>query len=115
MRKRALSETQSLELQHRFSTSCDILRQCPHLHHSGTGSLDLAIDAVGGGLKDEGPPEVDVPDMLESEAGVAAGVDWAGFGGAGLDTSGGDREREDGRAASSFSSSGSSWIRSISI
>ena len=88
MRKRALSETQSLELQHRFSTSCDILRQCPHLHHSGTGSLDLSIDAVGG-LKDEGPREVDVPDMLESEAGVDAGVDWAGFGGAGLDTSGG--------------------------
>ena len=27
----------------------------------------------------------------------------------------GDREREDGRAASSFSSSGSSWIRNISI
>ena len=86
MRKRALSETQSQELQHQFSTSCDILRQCPPLHHSGTGSLDLARDAVGGGLKDEGPPEVD---MLESEAGVDAGVGWAGFSGAGLDTSGG--------------------------
>ena len=59
------------------------------MHHSGTGSLDLAIDAVGGGLKDEGPPEADVPDMLESEAGVDAGVDWAGFSGAGLDTSAG--------------------------
>ena len=82
MRKRALSETQSRELQHRFSTSCDILRQCPHLHHSGTGSLDLARDAVGDGLKDDGPHEVDVPDMLESEAGVDAGVGWAGFGGA---------------------------------
>ena len=103
-----LSETQSRELQHRFSTSCDILRQCPHLHHSGTGSLDLARDAVGGGLKDEGPPEVDVPDMLDSEAKVDVGVGWVGFGGAGLDTSGGDRERADVRVASSFSSSGSS-------
>ena len=74
MRKHALSETQSRELQHRFSTSCDILRQCPHLHHSGTGSLDLARDAVGGGRNDEGPPEVDFPDILESEAGVDAGV-----------------------------------------
>ena len=93
MRKRALSETQSRELQHRFSTSCDILRQCPHLHHSGTGSLDLARDAVGDGLKDDGPHEVDVPDMLESEAGVNARVDWAGFSGAGLDTSGGGIEK----------------------
>ena len=113
MRKRALSETQSRELQHRFSTSCDILRQCPHLRHSSTGSLDLARDAFGGGRNDEGPPEVDVPDILE--AGVDAGVGWVGFGGAGLDTSRGDRERADGRVASSFSSSGSSWIRNISI
>ena len=44
---------------------------------------------VSGGLNDEGPPEVDVPDVLESEAGVNAGVGWAGIGGAGLDTSGG--------------------------
>ena len=115
MRKHALSETQSRELQHRFSTSCDILRQCPHLHHSSTGSLDLARDAVGGGRNDEGPPEVDVPDILESEAGVDAGVGWVGFGGAGLHTSGGYIGRADGRVASSFSSSGSSWIRSISI
>ena len=93
MRKRALSETQSRELQHRFSTSCDILRQCRHLHHLGTGSLDFARHAVGGGLNDEGPPEVDVPDMLESEAGVNAGVGWAGFCGAGLDTSGGEIEK----------------------
>ena len=72
------------------------------MHHSGTGSLDLARDAVGGGLNDEGPPEVDVPDMLKSEAGVDAGVGWAGFGGAGLDTSGGgDRERADGGVAPS--------------
>ena len=89
MRNRALSETQSRELQPRFSTSCDILQQCPHLHHSGTGSLHLARHVVGGGLNDEGPPEVDVPDVLESEAGVNAGVGWARIGGAGLDTSGG--------------------------
>ena len=48
------------------------------------------------------------PDMLDSEAGVDVGVDWVGFSGAGLDTSGGDRGRADGRVASSFSSSGSS-------
>ena len=110
MRKGALTETHSRELQHRFTTSCDILRQCPHLHHLGTGSLDLARDDVGGGLNDEGPPEVDVPDMHESEAGMDAGVKvgWAGFGGAGLDTSEGNTEREDGAVASSSSSSGSS-------
>lgn len=92
---------------------CDILRQCSHLQHSGTGSIDLARDAVSGGLKDEGPSEVDVPDMLESGAGVDTGVKvgWSGFGGAGLDTSEGDTKRADGSVSSS--SSGSS--RSISI
>ena len=74
LRKRALSETHSRELQHRFSTSCDSLKQCPHLHHSGTGSFDLARDAVDGGLNDEGQPEVDAPDMLKSVAGMDAGV-----------------------------------------
>ena len=63
------------------------------MHHSGTSSLDLARHAVGGGLNDEGPPEVDVLDMLESEAGVDAGVGWAGIGGDGLDTRRGGIER----------------------
>lgn len=91
----------------------DILQQCSHLHHSGTGSIDLARDAVSGGLRDEGPSEVYVPDMLESEAGVdtVVKVGWAGFGGAGLDTSEGDTKRADG----SVSSSPSGSSRSISI
>ena len=50
-------------------------------------------------------PEVDIPDMLESEAGVDAGVKvgWARFGGAGLDTPERDTERADGAVASSSS------------
>ena len=40
-------------------------------------------------------------------------VGWAGFGGAGRDTSEGDAERANGSVSSS--PSGSSWIRSISI
>ena len=55
--------------------------------------------------------------MLKSVAGMDASVKvgWAGFGGAGLDTSEGDTERAGGTVASSLSSSGSSWIRSIFI
>ena len=85
------------------------------MDHSGTGSFDLARNAVGGdGLNEESPPEVDVPDVLESEAGVDAGVtvSWVGFGGAGLDTSEGDTDRA---VALSSSPSRSSWMRSISI
>ena len=88
------------------------MRQCPYLHHSGTGSFDLARDAVGGGLNDEGQPEVDAPDVLKSVAWMDAGVK---VGGAGLDSSEGDTERAGGTVASSLSSSGSSWIRSIFI
>ena len=76
-----LSETQLLDLQHRFSISCGVQRQWPHLHHSGSGSVDLRTStAVGGGANEE-------LSLLMEDCDKLNAVDVTGVSGTGIDGS----------------------------